>query len=419
MEVRRGPTDFPGSLSPRSWAYIFKVSAICALVRRATVPLLLGLLLLAAAAPTATVQADDEGETPTSPADRVSGHTAVGYAVDVWKDEVVWASEGENSVEFRVGNLSSGEETVLTEVADPDGELEVDSLAYDGRWLVWSDDRFGHLQTFAFDTRNETLTRLSDSEQDALGADLSGGFSVWLEGRDVWLARAETGKAEAYREKTAAVAPRIVGSNVLWARIHGTNTTLHLDDLDAETVEEIVTVTDGGIAASALSANRVAWAASHLEIEDTEVTDIEDFTLETVRLDGEGTPEEAQLLHSAETIGEVATTDEWVAWKQSTSGRPGPALVTHVPSGDRFSLAPAAMGGLSASPSYVAFVGADEATDRANRIGGHVYAAELVVSTSSSGAIEGSTATWIMVGGGLALVGLGLSWGRLRRFIDR
>lgn len=350
----------------------------------------------------------------------VSDHPVLGHNTAVWEDRVAWASPADGTIEIRVANLTTGNETVVTEIADPEGDVGVPSLVYDGRWVVWNDNRFGNLEVFAADTDNGSLSRLTHSDARDVAPSVSEGFAVWLRGLNVTIADLESGVQEVYREKTGGVPPVIHGSKLVWGSLNGTESTLHLDRRGDSSSRPITTVEDGGFSQVALGSDRVAWVASNVELDGRQVTAIENFTVETISLDGTGgagSSESPVTLDSVERAGPVAASSDWVGWKRGFPGNPGQLRMTYMPTQGLVPFTVASTGGLSMSDDYFTFVGADNATG--NRTGGHVYSVELHPPPQTGSGDEMGMGTWLMIGGGAALVGLGVFWAPIRRFADR
>lgn len=135
----------------------------------------LAALLLAAASATAASDLPDSFE-------RITAGAFLPGASALHGDELVWASPlFSGGVDILKTDLSSKETTTLTSVLVPSsGSLSVKSVAYDGRWVTWLDNRFGNFDVFALDTSSGTLRRLTSTPQDEQDLTAAGGRAAWI-----------------------------------------------------------------------------------------------------------------------------------------------------------------------------------------------------------------------------------------------
>lgn len=140
--------------------------------------------------------------------------------MDLHGTRLAWAALRDGQVELVVTDLVDGAESTATRVP-VDGERSVQSLAFDGRWLAWTDDRFGNLDPFAVDTETGRLLRLSDHSSDDEDVDVEDGRFAWVrKGGGVMLAD-DAGVAQEVIGGGVASEPAFAGGWLAWSQIEG------------------------------------------------------------------------------------------------------------------------------------------------------------------------------------------------------
>jgi hypothetical protein len=139
--------------------------------------------------------ASGQASTGTQPAlprpfEQVSPLNAESGAIGLHDDRLAWATRTPTSTDINLTNLTTGKTTTLSSTP----RAGVKSLDFDGRWVVWSDNRFGHYNVFAVDTRDGRFTRLTDTLSDDSAVTVDGGAVFWLRGSYLFGMDIPTGK---------------------------------------------------------------------------------------------------------------------------------------------------------------------------------------------------------------------------------
>lgn len=125
-----------------------------------------------------------------------------------------------------VGTDDVGTSTVTRFEAD-DPNVTIDSLAFDGRWIVWSDNRGDQFDVHAVDTVSGGLLRLTDHPADDVQVDADEGQAVWTRRPAVLVGNLTTGSTGILsRGAGFSPAPSIDEGIVAWSRMNGTSFTI-------------------------------------------------------------------------------------------------------------------------------------------------------------------------------------------------
>lgn len=154
--------------------------------------------------------------------------------------EVVFASASDNGT--RVGlwrvDTATDTESLLTQVHVPGGNLTVESLGYDGRYVAWIDDRSGTPQVYALDTRDQGLRAITDAQSEQRQLSLDDGVVVWASWGNFTVNALDLDEGIRYPVGAGAgtgpaSAPDVHNHTVVWSKsIEGTNFDVVARDLD-------------------------------------------------------------------------------------------------------------------------------------------------------------------------------------------
>ncbi len=169
-----------------------------------------------------------EDEANSREAMQVSNLTALPGSLGIHQDEIVFASPLDNGT--RVGlwlvNVTAGSERLVTQIGVPASNLGFDSLAYDGRFVAWSDDRSGVLQVYVLDTQDGTFRAITDSQSDERQVALDQGVVAWSSWGEFTVKALDLETGQRYPVGAGAgagpaSAPDVFGDRVVWSKSFG------------------------------------------------------------------------------------------------------------------------------------------------------------------------------------------------------
>jgi MYXO-CTERM domain-containing protein len=153
-------------------------------------------------------------------------------------------------------DLAAGTTSSLTYL--PTG-VRLQSLAFDGTWLAWCDDRFGNWEAFAMDLHSLNLTRLSKDPGPDTDITVGGGHAAWL--RDGELLGTDLDRLAVHRLSLLpglAFTPSLDGDRLVWSQVVGTER--HLAGLVWGGDAMVLTAARNAIESNPVAAaGRVAW----------------------------------------------------------------------------------------------------------------------------------------------------------------
>lgn len=144
-------------------------------------------------------------------------------------DTLVWASpvlEGPDAGRVDLKQVQAGgRPQTLTSIVGPAGGVTVTTLAFDGRWVAWIDDRFGNAEVFVLDVPTGALRRLTSTPAAEEGIVAAEGRAAWTRGGTLLLADLATGKAEDITpEGSQDAEPCLTDAMLVWSRGRGDGT---------------------------------------------------------------------------------------------------------------------------------------------------------------------------------------------------
>jgi hypothetical protein len=180
---------------------------------------LLVLLLLAGSVAAATTSTTPPA-VPTHPLAQVGDQPAIEKAFSLRGDRLAWAAHQERSVDILLTNLTTGATTRLSSVPVARA-VDLQSLSFDGRWVVWSDRRLGHFNLYAVDAGTGQATRLTDGLAEDLQVSVDAGVVAWVRGNTVQTLDIATRKAAAFPVAGRVGELAFRDRTLAWSQIEG------------------------------------------------------------------------------------------------------------------------------------------------------------------------------------------------------
>lgn len=253
-----------------------------------------------------------------------SNRTALPNSLDVHATEVVFASSMDNgsAVGIWVADTTSDTEQLMSKIRTPTANLTIDSLAYDGTYIAWADDRSGSLDVYVIDTRDRSFRALTESQSDQRQVNLDEGTVVWSSWGDFTIRAVDLDDGKAFSVGTGgsvgpASAPDIHEDTVVWSKsLGGANFEILLRNLETGNVLQL---TDDPLIQTTpqIWGDHVVWAEGHLpgsigEVVDPNGTDKPKGT----RIMGQSllTGETRELSPGYGSYKRPATAGVWAAW---------------------------------------------------------------------------------------------------------
>lgn len=135
---------------------------------------------------------------------------------------LAWASLNADAIDILVSDLQSGSERLVASIPRGIEGFHLGSLDFDGRWVVWSDDRFGNLEVFSVDIESGALRRLSQGQSADDHVRVDNGKAVWARLTSIVAADLASGRAWTVHEQAGTTPdPDIGGDVVVWAQATG------------------------------------------------------------------------------------------------------------------------------------------------------------------------------------------------------
>lgn len=221
--------------------------------------LVLGLITLLLASSASVASGTTPGpEEDMPPFQLLSNRTVLTF--DAHGDQVAWAAPAEESVEILVTNLSEGRTDVRTRIPGDPANISVEKLGFDGRWIVWSDDRYGQREVFALDTQTISLQRVTDHPADDLAGGVDEGWMVWERRESIYVSNLSGGTSRLFH---AGAGPRsgpvVDGGLVAWSQIDGRSRAVALGEFDAGSWSLVARGPDAVRREVRIEDNRILW----------------------------------------------------------------------------------------------------------------------------------------------------------------
>jgi hypothetical protein len=173
-------------------------------------------------------------------ADRtVLGEQAGAEALAAHGAQVAWALVAGQRVTFHLG--APGEASRQVTSVSGDRPVQVQAISFDGRYLAWSDDRFGNLESFVLDTQDGHAKRLSHDFGEDTDPDVADGLVAWQRGGRIWIHSLVNGTTWLFPHGAGqAVEPALAGGQLAFIRIEAARRTLVLAPLQGGAARTLV-----------------------------------------------------------------------------------------------------------------------------------------------------------------------------------
>jgi hypothetical protein len=137
-------------------------------------------------------------------------------------DRLAWAGRGAQSIDIYLTNLTTGRVETLSSILVVQAGTTVSSLGYDGRWVVWSDNRFGDFKLFGLDTRTGQSGRLTTQPQDDGQVVVAQGQLAWVHTGEIHLLDLASQKETALPPLAGrSYEPSMGGGYLAWTQAQG------------------------------------------------------------------------------------------------------------------------------------------------------------------------------------------------------
>ncbi len=350
--------------------------------------------------------------------DRVSETPSFVNAIDVHRDQVAWASPANDSIEMRVANLTTGEEDLVTAISDPDSQIQIESLAFDGTWIVWSDDRFGGFELFAVDIEDGRLVRLTDDGADDLQPDVSEGRVVWARDGDLRMAGLPSGTQRVFFPGVGpSPSPAIEGDRVAWAHSNGTERYVLVSEQGVPSPLAIHDDPGVGSFEPATDGDRVVSLGVVLRTANGSIEGVEGAVVQFSEVEVDRSAPSPRLVEVNATnltglrdISNAAIGGGHVGWMESSQGATRTLYIQDV-GGDHSGRIQEVLGRAQLSATHLLVLQkVDGESGPRGELLGEIHAGAWGAPGVGGGSGSSGSATWVLAAGGIALLVIGLAW---------
>lgn len=132
--------------------------------------------------------------------------------------KLAWGIQGNGTLALSVAHVAVNQTVPIANLSGTGDQVA--AFAYDGRWIVWSDDRHGNLDLFALDTEQDRApVRVTETPGDDLQPTVDDGRAVWMHEGDLWSRVLPDGDIELLRAGVGSLPePSIHDGLVAWSQ---------------------------------------------------------------------------------------------------------------------------------------------------------------------------------------------------------
>jgi len=172
--------------------------------------------------------------TAKAPSDEASfrtvAHVAPGAPFAVHGGTLLWFEPSADRADLVMETLGDAQLKVLTTVGPARG-LSLRSLSFDGRYAAWSDNRFGNMEVFAFDTQGGALQRVTQAGPDDVDPVVDEGRVAWSRMGQLWVRDLGNGTSWQVPGADYAHEPALAGPTIAWIHVNGFDRSVHWSSL--------------------------------------------------------------------------------------------------------------------------------------------------------------------------------------------